>query len=123
MKTILIVDDNKDIHHLLNNFLKKTFDFSRLALQTAHSGSEALRVLKNHHFDLVICDLQMADGNGVFLLEKMRSNRISIPFILFTSSPESAPQVDGEILKAVISKNSTEVLAQKIEKYLEIQRI
>lgn len=122
MKTILIVDDNEDIHKLLVATLEKFFDKKRVQHTLAHSGNEAWSILSNKAFDLIICDLQMKNGDGIFLIDQMKMNGISSPLILFTSSPENAPNVDGNILKTIVKKGDILGIIEAIEKFSELKR-
>lgn len=65
---MLIVDDSKDDQELMKEFLtslKHTFSF-------ASSGEEALNIISNQHFDLIITDYHMNQGDGVWLIERLK---------------------------------------------------
>ncbi|NJN25930.1 MAG: sigma-54-dependent Fis family transcriptional regulator [Cyclobacteriaceae bacterium] len=68
MKSILIVDDDKDICLLLERYLtKKTFDVA-----TVHTGAGAIAHLKDHHVDLVLLDFKLPDYTGIDVLQKIK---------------------------------------------------
>ena len=119
MKKILLVDDSKDIHKILEALIRKSFKVDFL-IASAHSGNEALAVLSQNSFDIIICDLEMKDGDGIFLLRALESLRVESPFVFFTSTPENAPRVNQGILKAVVSKAAPREIVLEIEKYLEV---
>ncbi len=57
---ILVVDDMHDINKLLNTFLTR----EGYHVNCAGTGNEAIKLLKEKHFDLVLCDLGMPDVTG-----------------------------------------------------------
>lgn len=68
MKKLLIVDDSKEIRSLLIFFLNEHFG----EVLESSSGKDALQKLSQHSIDLVISDLQMADGDGRWLLAELQ---------------------------------------------------
>ena len=107
MKRILIVDDNKDVHGLLVKIFQKNQLLSDETIyDLASSGFEAMALITKNLYDLIICDIEMPEGDGLCLLSQLRECKIEIPFILFTSAPELAPPLDNPPLVAVISKRN-----------------
>lgn len=79
---LLIVDDNKTNRRFLQEVLNKY----GLEPGEADSGKEALRLLKEKSFQLLILDYQMPEMDGGTVLEKLRSEMGSdIPVILISS--------------------------------------
>ncbi len=85
-KKILVVDDDLNLLELLVDTLK-TFEYSVAGVD---NGSEALKILKSEHFDLVISDIKMPEMDGFALLKEIRKNFPSLPFFFITGvdSPE-----------------------------------
>jgi DNA-binding NarL/FixJ family response regulator len=67
--SILIVDDEDSIRISLEGFLKKEY-----YVQTAKSGSIALEMLQDNHYDLILSDIKMDDMTGIVLLKKIKEN-------------------------------------------------
>ena len=88
LPTILAVDDDNISLDVIEGYLK-SFNF---AVVTASSGFQALELLKQREFDLIVSDLRMPDIDGIELLEEMRRRDINAPFIIVTAcgSIESA---------------------------------
>ena len=86
--SILAVDDDATSLMVLAGHLKR-FGFT---VVTAPGGVQALEVLKQQEFDLLVSDLRMPDMDGITLLGKVRKRNIHIPFIVMTAcgSIESA---------------------------------
>ncbi len=80
MNRILIVDDSADNLAIINFFLKEEYE-----CLTASSGAEALELLRDISFDLIISDYQMQNGDGLWLLDKLKSLPSAPPCIILTS--------------------------------------
>lgn len=86
---ILIIDDCSDIRALIK--LKLGEIFPEAIFSDASSGNEAIELIKQNKFDLVICDYLMPDGSGLdvhfFIRRLMRTVRQFQPphFIMFTA--------------------------------------
>ncbi|WP_371877509.1 sigma-54-dependent transcriptional regulator [Thiovibrio frasassiensis] len=88
MAKILVVDDEPSMREFLTILLNK----SGYATRVAASGAEALGLLQQHSFDLIISDIRMPDLSGLALLENVKQQDLSIPVVLITAyaSPEDA---------------------------------
>jgi len=85
---ILVVDDEPSMREFLSILLDK----NGYATRSAASGAEALALLQQRHFDLIISDIRMPDLSGLALLENIKQQDLSIPVVLITAyaSPEDA---------------------------------
>jgi two-component system response regulator PilR (NtrC family) len=88
MVEILIVDDEPSMREFLTILLEK----NGYATRAAASGAEALGLLQQRPFDLIISDIRMPDLSGLALLENIKNQDLSIPVVLITAyaSPEDA---------------------------------
>ena len=77
---ILIVEDNV----MLAGQQKKWLEKSGYEVQTAIDEPGARRRIKSEHFDLVLADVRLPEGDGISLLEWLRKEKIDIPFIVMT---------------------------------------
>jgi DNA-binding NtrC family response regulator len=86
--TLLIVDDDFTSLRVLGGYLKQL----GFEVVTANGGLQALELLVQREFDLVISDMRMPDMDGSALLEEMHKREIYVPFIVVTAcgSIESA---------------------------------
>lgn len=65
---IAIIEDDKDISSILANILKK----NGYSYKQAYDGSQAMKLLKNESFDIVLMDLMLPYVNGVTLIYELR---------------------------------------------------
>lgn len=83
-KTILVVDDEALSINIVKNILSAQSSYEIL---TAGGGEEALRLLENHHVDLVLLDIEMSGMNGFETLRRIKE-RYSIPVVFMTATKE-----------------------------------
>lgn len=80
MKTILVVDDDKNFRLLLETELS----LEGYEVILARNGREALRKIKEGAPDLVILDLRMPDIHDLKILKTIREENKDLPIILCT---------------------------------------
>jgi DNA-binding NtrC family response regulator len=91
---ILVVDDEKNILALFRKMLSfeafRTIDHSAapvygpVDVETASSGEDAWDLVQAGFFDLIISDLAMGGMSGIDLLERVKSLKPDIPFMILT---------------------------------------
>ncbi len=93
MPHILVVDDEITIRELLKFNLEK----EGYKVTSAADGEEALNVMNNTKFDLVLLDVMLPGINGLEVCRKMRSDRslASVPVIMLTAKGEEIDKVLG----------------------------
>ena len=81
-RTILVVDDSKDMRNFLANILSKDYH-----VETAADGEEAERMIRTKQIDLVVTDLMMPKVDGLELTQFIKKNKELdfIPVILLTA--------------------------------------
>ena len=91
---VLIVDDEPGLRlGLRANFLRE-----RWRVETATGVAEALACLEQSSFDLVLCDVQLADGDGFEVLQAARPSAAHTAFLFLTayaSVPEAVRAMQG----------------------------
>jgi DNA-binding response OmpR family regulator len=78
--TILIVDDDEVVSHVISSFLVK----KGYKVLTTPSGSVALQILEKGGVDIAILDVIMPEINGLDLLFQIRKE-IDIPILIMTT--------------------------------------
>ncbi|MFA5268500.1 MAG: response regulator [Methanoregula sp.] len=123
-RRILVVEDSVTSRTLLQMILER----AGYRVLTAVDGMEALAMLKEHEFDMVVSDVDMPRMNGFTLTEKIRADgRISaLPVVLVTSLDSAGDQKHGITVgaDAYIMKTSFEKsrLLEVIRNLLERKR-
>ena len=80
MKRILHIDDEADIREILATFLQgQGYEVFSVATPT-----EALQLIQRAQPDLVICDLQLNEGDGLQTIDRLRAAHPEMPVILLT---------------------------------------
>ncbi len=79
-KKILVIDDDESMRHLLVEALE-IFGYQ---VSTEADGHQALDILDEAPFDLVICDLMMPHLNGLEFLDKVKEHSPGLPVLIIT---------------------------------------
>jgi two-component system, chemotaxis family, chemotaxis protein CheY len=99
VKTILIVEDSSTTRALIRAVIDELGDFETAE---AASGFEALKMLPQQEYDLIITDINMPDINGLELINFIRSNaRYShVPIIIVSTERSEEDKKRGMALGA-----------------------
>jgi len=81
-KSLLIVDDEKDMLHLLKRSLAPDLD---CRIETASSGKEALDAIAANSFDLVLADIKMPQMDGLELLDIIKRRYPGLTVVMMTA--------------------------------------
>lgn len=84
MKTILFVDDNRNIRE----FCRRELEAEGYRVALAGDGTEALRAVRKQTPDAIILDLCMPAMGGLEAIEQIRKFAPSVPVIFFTANDE-----------------------------------
>ncbi|EEI70378.1 response regulator transcription factor [Lentilactobacillus hilgardii] len=91
MKKVLVVDDEPAIVTLLEYNLKQaSFD-----VQSATNGADALSMIENNHYDIVLLDLMLPEMSGEEVLKRIRMDRNDTPVIVLTAKDTEFDKVFG----------------------------
>ncbi len=118
---ILVVDDDSNLLEIL----KMRLEFSYYQVVTVLDEEDALKAIKEQAFDLSIIDLQLAERNGISVMEDVHQIIPDMPVIILTAygSIESAVEAIQKGAYSYMTKpfDSRELLFQ-IKKALESSR-
>ncbi|MBL0713761.1 MAG: sigma-54-dependent Fis family transcriptional regulator [Desulfosarcina sp.] len=68
IKSLLIIDDEENMRHMLSALLKKM----GYRIDTATNGQEGLEKVKAGHYDYILCDVKMPRKDGMAFLDEAR---------------------------------------------------
>ncbi len=80
---ILIIDDDQALHRVFTRILQK----EGYTVDTAESGSEALKKIQNNTYDVALIDVKLPDINGLDLLPLLKKAAPSMVKIMITGYP------------------------------------
>ena len=82
MIRILIIEDEEPIRRVLVRILSE--EDRQYEITEAIDGKKGFDLLQKGTFDLVLCDIKMHNMDGIEVLQKTNSKKISTPFIMLT---------------------------------------
>ena len=117
---VLIVDDQQSMRGLTRHCLR---EIGVSQVTDAKSGEEALKVLSEKNFDLIISDWNMDGISGLELLTKIRGNPIikKLPFIMATGERNKAQvklAIDAGVNNYIVKPFSVADLRKRVEAVL-----
>jgi two-component system response regulator AtoC len=80
-KRVLIVDDEKNMRHMLQVMLNK----AGYNAETVADGVEGLDLMEKNDFDFILCDLRMPNMDGMTFLKKSRETYPEQTFIMMSA--------------------------------------
>ncbi len=89
-KTILIIDDDKDIVQTI----KGNLHLDGYTVLSAHIGREGIETAQQHQPDLVLLDLNLPDMDGISICEILRKS-FDFPIIMLTARDSLSDKVLG----------------------------
>ena len=90
-----MVEDDKALLGLYSSFLRE----QDLEVVTALNGLEALEILRNERFDLLITDVFMPRMSGLELIRRCKDSHPGLPSIIITGRPTPKDAIDAVNLK------------------------
>ncbi len=90
-KTILVVDDEKNIADILGFNLKK----EGYQVLTAYDGEQALAIYKEASPDLILLDVMLPKLSGFDVCNQIRQKDYKTPIIMLTARSEDTEKIHG----------------------------
>ena len=99
MKTALVVEDSPIMRGIIISSLST---FAEVQLVEVGSGFEALKMLPQQNFDIILTDINMPDINGLELLSFLKNhpNYRGIPVVIISTEKSDADRKRGLALGA-----------------------
>jgi len=77
MSRILIIDDDVTMLEMMSDLL----DSNGYSVSAATNGQDALKLVSNTSFDLIVTDILMDETDGLEIILKLKKNNHTIPVI------------------------------------------
>ena len=92
LPALLIVEDNEDLNHFLQNYFQENF-----SVLSAYNGAQAVKLLENFAPDIIISDIMMPEMNGIEFCDYVKTNTLysHIPVILLTAKTDIKYKIEG----------------------------
>jgi len=87
---ILIVEDTLELAHSLKSF----FRLEKNQVEIAVDLEEAKHFLSVSHFDMILLDITLPDGDGRDFLRALRNSNNNVPVIVMTARSEISDRID-----------------------------
>ena len=91
---LLIVDDEEK----MVKYLSRRLEIRGYAVSSAGSGEEAVTLVKENEFDVVLLDFFMPDMNGIEALKEIKAIRPDIAVIMISAYSSGKTEVEGKSL-------------------------
>src|SRR5664279_1932893 len=86
MKKILLVDDHSIVRQGLRNLIELESDLE--VAGEAASGIEAIKLVRNNEYDVIVLDISMPDKNGVDTLHDLKHVAPDVPVLILSGDAE-----------------------------------
>lgn len=91
-KWVLVVDDEPDVLESVADCVSRMLNSPRIRVRTARSGPEAIEMMAQQFFDLIITDFRRGTMDGVRLLEIARQMKPGVPCVIMSGDPVGASE-------------------------------
>ena len=88
---LLVVDDEP----FLRDAVAASLRFLGFEVTTAQTGADALRLARDHLFDLVVLDVMLPDTDGFEVITRLRRDGCQVPVIFLTAKDTQEDKVTG----------------------------
>lgn len=109
---ILVVDDDNDLNEILSFALK----MNSAIVECADGGWSAWELLQTNTYDVILCDMRMPKGDGLFLSQKIKESGKSDSVFILHSGFNDVTELQREELgiDCVLKKPSSIVELEQI---------
>ncbi|WP_417464295.1 response regulator [Kordiimonas sp.] len=80
MARVLVVEDEEAVR----DYVSRVLTMHGHTVLVANDGAQAVELMNDHHFDLLLSDIAMPMMDGISLALKVRATRPHVPIILMT---------------------------------------
>jgi two-component system alkaline phosphatase synthesis response regulator PhoP len=88
---ILLVEDEENLHETL----KLNLEMENYTVTSAYDGSEAMKMIEEEYFDLIIMDVMLPEMDGISITENIRLNNNDVPVLMLSAKNTGQDRVLG----------------------------
>jgi len=89
--SILLVEDEENLHEAL----KLNLELEGYEVTGAYDGAEALKMVQQEYFNLIILDVMLPEIDGITVCETIRLQNNEIPILILSAKNSSADRILG----------------------------
>jgi len=122
---ILVVDDEPHVRELLVDALSAP----EMEVCAVASGAEAVELAKTMHPDILVTDLRLGDGNGLEVIDHLRTVVRDIPAVVITGHGDAATLTEASrhrplelMTKPLDVEHLRQTVREELSRQWEIQR-
>lgn len=95
--SVLLVDDIADMRELI------AAELEELGVHVFHAsnGEEAFRIYSSHQIDFIVTDVNMPNGNGVYLIRKINNQKLQLPPTVMMTGFSTLTEEDAQKLGVI----------------------
>ncbi len=110
---ILIVDDDAPMRTLLSALLSRKY----LLIETAADGREALQMVSDHYYDVIVTDVDMPNMTGIQLFQELVARKLfnSTSIVFMTGTVDHDSFFDKENVPFVRKPFSTDQIVKSVD--------
>lgn len=102
----LIVDDDPIIHHIIESYLQETIPH----IQVAENGFQAIDIISNQSFDIIITDFEMPSIDGIGFIKMCRALHLHTPIIMISA------HIDNQLKHDAIDLGAYDFITKPFDK-------
>lgn len=117
-KTILYVEDEKEVRESVQSYLEMIFS----SVTTASNGEEAFLSFNNNEYDVILTDLEMPKLDGLEFVSRMREKGYETPVIVmsaFTTPEFTIKASELKLVKYLVKPFDGDLFLEALEKTKE----
>jgi DNA-binding NtrC family response regulator len=111
--TILVVDDDDDLRDVIYSI----FSMEGFNTLSANSGNQAWSIINQNKVDLVVSDIRMPDGDGLYLLNKIRAKDPTNPIVIFVTGYADISE------KEILARGAIKILRKPFDQVLLLETV
>jgi two-component system alkaline phosphatase synthesis response regulator PhoP len=88
---ILLVEDEENLHETL----KLNLEMEGYSVSSAYDGNEAMKMVEEEYFDLIIMDVMLPEMDGISVIENIRLTNNEVPVLILSAKNTGQDRILG----------------------------